>query len=117
MKLILKWLIAALAILLAAYLVPGIQVAGFVPALSAALILGILSITVKPLVKLITLPLSLITLGLFSLVVNAAFFWLVGKVVKGFSVEGFLAALLGSIIVSVVNYIGDKITDEEDALG
>lgn len=116
MHLLAKWFIAAASIVLAAYLVPGIHVASFYSAFVVALVLGVLSITIKPVVKLITLPLTLLTLGLFSLVVNALFFWLAGSVVKGFYVSGFGAAFIGAIIVSVVNYIGDKIISKnEDA--
>jgi putative membrane protein len=116
MNIIIKWLIAALAILAAAYFVPGIYVASFVTALIVALVLGILSITIKPIVKLVTLPLNLLTLGLFSLVINALFFWLVGTFIKGFTVHGFWAAFLGSLIVSVANFIGGKLTDKEDVV-
>ncbi|MFA5841829.1 MAG: phage holin family protein [Candidatus Paceibacterota bacterium] len=115
MRLLLKWVLAAFAILAAAYLVPGIHVASLITALIVALVLGVLSITIKPVVKLITLPINLLTLGLFSLVVNALFFWLVGTVIKGFTVDGFVAAFLGSLVVSVINFIGDKLTDKEDA--
>ncbi len=116
MRILAKWTIASLAILLAAYFVPGITVDGYYPALIAALVLGVLSITIKPIVKLLTLPLSLITLGLFSVLVNAFFFWIVSTVVKGFSVNGFAAAVLGSVIVSVVNYVGDKLISKDDAI-
>ena len=116
MKLILKWLIAALAVIFAAYVVPGIQVDGFVAALIVAFILGVISITIKPVVKIITFPFSLITLGFFSLVINAFFFWLTARLVPGFAVDGYIAAFLGSVVVSVVNYIGDKFVDSKDAL-
>lgn len=115
MRMLLKWLIAALAIFVAAYFVPGIHVASFITALIVALVLGVLSITIKPLVKLITLPINLLTFGLFTLVINALFFWLVGTFIKGFTVDGFLAAFLGSLVVSAVNFIGDKMTDKDDA--
>ncbi|MEK7614211.1 MAG: phage holin family protein [Patescibacteria group bacterium] len=116
MRILAKWIIASLAILLAAYFVQGITVDGYYPALVAALVLGVLSITIKPIVKLLTLPLSLITLGLFSVLVNAFFFWIVSTVVKGFSVNGFVAAVSGSVIVSVVNYVGDKLISKDDAI-
>ncbi len=115
-KLILKWLIAAGAVLFAAYIIPGIHVDGFITALIVTFILGIVGITIKPVVKIIMFPLSFISLGLFSLVINAFFFWLVARVVQGFTVDGFLAAFLGSIVVSVANYIGDKLVDSEDVL-
>lgn len=115
-KLILRWLIAAASVLFAAYIIPGIHVDNFTTALMATFVLGILSITIKPIVKVITFPLSLITLGLFSLIVNAFFFWLVARIVQGFTVDGILAAFLGGIVVSVVNYAGDKLVDSEDVL-
>lgn len=116
MHLLAKWLIAATSIVLAAYFVPGIHVVSFYSALAAAFILGILSITIKPIVKLITLPLTMLTLGLFSLVINALFFWFVGNIVKGFYVNGFTAAFIGALIVSIVNFISDKLMfkDEEE---
>ena len=114
MNLLLKWLIAAGSIILVSYVVPGVHVSGFYNALAAAFVMGVLSITIKPVAKLITLPLSIITLGLFSLLLNALFFWLISVVVKGFTIDGFIPAFVGSIIVSVVNYAGDKILDKEE---
>jgi len=114
MKLLFKWLIAAGAILLAAYLVPGITVSNFSIALFAAFFLGILSVTIKPIVKLLTLPLTLLTLGVFSLVINALFFWLTAYFVRGFDIAGFVPAFLGAIIVSIVNFFGNKLLDKDD---
>ncbi len=118
MRIILKWIIAAAAVLVASYLVPGITVSGFLPAMYVALVLGVFSITIKPIIKLITLPLSLLTFGLFALVINAALFYLASMFVKGFTVAGFWPAFLGSLIVSVITYLGDKILekDEDDIL-
>ncbi|MEP0547777.1 MAG: phage holin family protein [Rhodothermales bacterium] len=103
MNLLLRWLVGALALLLVAYLLPGIAVANFFPAaVVAALVLGLVNAFIRPLVKLLTLPLTCLTLGLFSLVINAALFWAVAAFVDGFAVEGAVAALLGSLAYSLV---------------
>lgn len=115
MKIILKWLVAALAILAAAYFIPGITVASFKIAAIAALVLGIINLTLRPILRLITLPLTLITVGLFSLVVNALCFWLVTFFVNGFVISGFVAAFLGSLLVSVVTTLAGIVLDKDDS--
>ncbi len=112
MKTIAKWFISALAILLAAYIVPGIAVASFYTALIVAVLLAAANLILKPILVVLTLPISIITLGLFTLVINGLLFWFIGTIVKGFSVEGFLAAFLGALVVSAGNYIGDKIISD-----
>jgi putative membrane protein len=103
MGILIHLLATSLAILLSAYVVPGIEISGFSVALIAAVCLGLFNLLVKPLIFLLTLPINIITFGLFSFVVNALLFWLAAVVLDGFEVAGFLAALLGSIIVSVVS--------------
>lgn len=110
MSILIRLLINTLAILLVAYLVPGVFVAGFYTALIVALVLGILNILVKPLLILLTLPITLITFGLFTLVINALLFWFSGTFIKGFYVEGFMAAFLGALIVAIAGWIGHKMT-------
>lgn len=107
MKLLVRWVISAIAIILTAYLLPGIHVASFVTALVIALVLGILNTLVKPLLFLLTLPITLVTLGLFALVLNAFMILLVSSIVPGFSVDGFLWALLFSIVLSIITSILD----------
>jgi putative membrane protein len=105
MRIILKWLIMTAAILIAAYIIPGIGVAGIWTALVLAVVFGIVNITIKPLLVIITLPVNILTLGLFTFVINALLVLLVSTIVKGFTVSGFWAALLFSIVLSVVSYI------------
>lgn len=112
MKIIAKWFVSALAILLAAYLVPGIAVASFYTALIVAVLLGVANLVLKPILVILTLPISIITLGLFTIVINGFLFWFVGTIVKGFFVSGFMAALLGALVVSMANYLGDKIISD-----
>lgn len=102
MELILVWVLNAVALLVVAYLLPGITVASFGSALIAALVLGLLNTLVKPLLILLTLPITIVTLGLFLLVLNALVFWFAGSVLKGFQVDGFWWALVGAIVYSLV---------------
>jgi len=103
LNLLLRWLVGALALLLVAYVLPGIAVANLFPAaVVAALVLGLVNAFIRPVVKLLTLPLTCLTFGLFSLVINAVLFWGVSEVVDGFAVEGVWAAVLGSILYSLV---------------
>jgi putative membrane protein len=105
LRLLVHWVINALALLAVAYLYPGVQVASFWAALVAALVLGFVNILVRPLIVILTLPVTILTLGLFLFVINALLFWLVAEVVQGFTVTGFGAALLGSILYSLITLI------------
>lgn len=113
-RILAKWLIVALAVLVAARYVPGIEVGSFYAAAVVALALSLVNLVLRPIVILLTLPLNLLTLGLFTFVVNAALFWLVSTFVKGFEVEGFVAALLGSLVVSVVSALGGMLLKARD---
>ena len=103
--------ITAGALLLAAYLVPGIVVSNFYTALIVAVILGILNMVVRPILLLLTLPITLLTFGLFVFVINAALFLLAAAVIDGFAVAGFLPALIGSLLVSIVSAVANKLID------
>ena len=105
MGFLLRILANTLAILLAAYVVPGVRVEGFWAALVAGLVLGLINAIVRPILVFLTFPITLLTLGLFLLVLNAFCFWLAAVVVGGFQVNGFLPALLGALIVSIVSWI------------
>jgi putative membrane protein len=107
MKLIVRWLLLAAALLLVAYLYPGVTVANFTAAMIAALVLGLLNTVVRPLLVLLTLPVTLLTLGLFLFVINALMFWAAAGVLDGFNVTGFGAALIGSLIYSLCGMVID----------
>lgn len=109
MKIIIRILITALGLFLAAYLIPGITVEGLYIALITAVILGVLNLIARPILFVLTLPITLITLGLFIFVINATLFWFAASFIDGFEVAGFIPALLGSIVVSVVSTIGNKL--------
>ena len=101
-SLLLRWLLNALALLAVAYLYPGVRVESFFAAAVAALALGLANALIRPILVVLTLPVTILTLGLFLFVINAALFWLVAQIVKGFAVQGFLAALVGSILYSLI---------------
>ncbi len=104
MGILINWLLAALAIMATAYLLPGVSLSGFVPALVTALVLGLVNAFIKPLLLLLTLPINILTLGLFTLVINALLIMLVSKLVSGFQVQGFWWALVFSVVLTVVNW-------------
>lgn len=103
MSILLVWILNAVALLIVAYILPAITVASFGSALIAALVLGLLNALVKPVLILLTLPITIVTLGLFLLVLNALLFWFAGSILKGFHVDGFGWALLGALIYSIVS--------------
>lgn len=101
-------LLNALALLLVAYYIPGIEVSGLYAAIIAAVILGLLNLIVKPVLLLLTLPITLLTLGLFTFVINAALFLFAASFIEGFTVDGFVPALIGSFLVSLIGTLGNK---------
>jgi putative membrane protein len=105
MGLLLKWLVMAVSIVIAAYVIPGVRLSGFLAALWVALFLGIVNVLIKPILILITLPINILTLGLFTFVINAALILFASSVIKGFEVSGFWVAVLFGIILSAVNYL------------
>jgi putative membrane protein len=107
MKLILRWLLLAAALLLLANLKLGVTVASFGAAMIAALVLGLLNTLVRPLLVLLTLPVTVLSLGLFLFVINALMFWSAAGVLDGFKVTGFGAALIGSLIYSLCGMVID----------
>lgn len=105
MGFLLRVVVNALAIMVASSILPGIEVDGLLPALAAGLLLGLVNGFVRPVLLILTLPITLVTLGLFLFVLNGFCFWLVASLVKGFHVSGFWSAMLGSIVVSAVSWI------------
>jgi putative membrane protein len=105
MRLLLRWLISAAAVFLLPYLFESIQVKDFYAALVVAVVLGLLNAVVRPILVILTLPVTLLTLGLFIFVINALLFWFVGSFVPGFKVDGFWPALWGSIVYSLISFI------------
>jgi putative membrane protein len=102
MRILVRWFISALALLAVAYLYSGVEIDGIFAALIAALVLGLVNALIRPILVLLTLPVTLLTMGLFIFVINALLFWFVAEVVDGFEVRGFMAALIGSLMYSVI---------------
>ena len=105
MGFLLRVLVNILALVLAASVVPGIRLDGVLPAVAAGLLLGVVNAVVRPVLLILTLPITLVTLGLFLFVLNGVCLWLVALVVKGFHVDGFWPAVLGALCVSVVSWV------------
>jgi putative membrane protein len=108
MKTIVKWLLSAAALLAVAYLYNGVQVTSFTSALIAAFVIGLFNMILRPILVVLTLPVTVITLGLFLFVINALMFWAAASVLDGFHVRGFGAAVLGSLIYSAFGIIIDS---------
>lgn len=106
-KVLVRWLLLAGALLLVAHLYPGVEVKSFSSALIAALVLGLLNTLLRPVLVLLTLPVTVLSLGLFLFVINALLFWAAASVLDGFHVRGFGAALLGSLIYSALMIVVD----------
>lgn len=111
MKLIVKWLLSAAALLAVAYLYSGVSVTSFTAALIAAAVLGALNMVVRPVLVLLTLPVTVVTLGLFLFIVNALMFWAAASLVSGVNVNGFGAALIGSLIYSALQLAIEFVLD------
>ena len=105
MRLLLVWILNAVALLAVAYLFPGVQIQDWKAAAVAALVLGLVNALIKPILVILTLPVTILTLGLFLLVINALLFWAVASFVDGFNVGGFGAAFVGALLYSVISWL------------
>lgn len=108
MRLLARWLLYAAALLAVAQLYGGVQVQSFGTALIAAFVIGLFNTLLRPVLVLLTLPVTVLTLGLFLFVINALMFWAAASILDGFQVQGFWAALLGSLIYSVMGLVIDS---------
>lgn len=105
MEILIKWVLYAASLLLIAWIVPGITLAGFNTALLAAVVIGFINVVIKPILILLTLPINILTLGLFTLIINALMFLLASKLVPGFQIIGFWSAFLGAFILSILSVV------------
>jgi len=105
MGLLLRWLILTVAIIIASYLLEGIHISGFFSAFLAAAILGILNALFRPVLILLTLPINILSLGLFTFIINALMLKMVSGIIPGFEVHGFWTAILGSLVISVISWL------------
>ena len=113
---LIKWVINSLAILIVTYIVKGIEVAGPITAIVAAFVLGIINAFLRPLIILITLPINIFTLGLFTFFINGFLFYLVSKIIKGFVVTGFWPAFFGALLFSIISFLLSLLINKEGKL-
>lgn len=109
MKIILHWILISIAVFATSKLIDGVIVDPLWVTLVVGACLTLFNMFIKPIVNILTLPINAITLGLFSLVVNGALFWYLGTLIKGFSVDGFYAAFVGALLVSIINWLLKKV--------
>jgi putative membrane protein len=114
MKLLAGWLLNALALLGVAYLVPDIHVSSLIVALVAAAVIGLANMLIKPILVILTLPVTILTLGLFIFVINGILFWAVGHFLQGFEVKTLMAGIIGAFAYSVISWILSAIVIDKD---
>lgn len=114
MKLLLGWILNAIALLGVAYFVPDIHVSGFAIALVAALVIGFVNMFIKPILVILTLPVTILTLGLFIFIINGVLFWGVGHFLQGFNVTNLKAGIIGALAYSVLSWLLSAIFIEKD---
>jgi len=109
-KYIIRFLAVVAGLFLAEHFIPGVSLDGLYTATIVAILLGVVNIIIRPILVVLTLPITILTLGLFLFVVNGLLFWFVGSFVEGFDVAGFVPALLGSLTVSLTSWVANKLT-------
>jgi len=115
LEFILKWIANALVLMVIAYIVPGVQVASFYTALIVALVLAFVNAVIKPFIILLTLPINILTLGLFTLIINGFLFWFAASIIKGFTITNFWIAVLAALIYSIFSIIISSAGSNENA--
>jgi len=117
MGLLVRWLILTAAIMVASYLINGIEVNGFFSAFFAAAILGVLNIFFRPILLILTLPINILTLGFFTFIINAVLLKMASSVITGFQVHGFWSAVFGGLIISVVSWLLNSFINDQGRVG
>ena len=117
MGLLVRWLILTVAIIIASYLIQGIEVNGFLSAFFAAAILGVLNVFFRPILLILTLPINILTLGFFTFIINAVLLKMASGVISGFVVHGFWSAVFGGLIISVVSWLLNSFVNDQGRVG
>ena len=117
MGLLIRWLILTAAIMVASYLIQGIEVKGFFSAFFAAAILGVLNVFFRPILLILTLPINILTLGFFTFIINAVLLKMASGVISGFVVHGFWSAVFGGLIISVVSWLLNSFINDQGRVG
>ncbi|MSR85648.1 phage holin family protein [Candidatus Uhrbacteria bacterium] len=115
MLLLLRLFLNALAVLAVTYLIPGVMVKDFPHAFLAAIVLGLVNALIRPILELLTLPITILTLGLFTLIINALMFWLASSFVPGFTVQGFGAAFWGGLVFWIISWLTNSLLKKESS--
>ncbi len=113
MSLLLRLLLNALGVILVSYIVPGVHVSGFFTALITAFVIGLINAVIRPVLLILSLPINILTLGLFTLVINALMFWLASALVPGFQIAGFGAALIGALVFWIISWATNVLVREQ----
>ena len=113
---LIKWVINSLAILIVTYIVKGIEIASPITAIVAAFVLGIINAFLRPFIILVTLPINIFTLGVFTFFINGFLFYMVSKIVKGFIISGFWPAFFGSLLFSTISFLSSLLINKEGRL-
>ena len=113
MKILINLVLSAVAVFIASYILPGVHVASFTSALIAAVVLGVINAVIKPILLILTLPINILTLGLFTFVLNAVLIMVTAAIVPGFSVDGFIWALILSVVLTIINSVLHALTPVE----
>lgn len=113
MSILINWILSAMAVFTAAYILPGVHVQSFTAALVAALVIGIFNAILKPILVILTLPITILTLGFFTFVIQALLIMLAANIVPGFSVDGFFWALVLSLVLAIINFFLHNFNREE----
>ncbi len=117
MGLLIRWLVLTVAIIVASYLIRGIEVNGFFSAFFAAAILGVLNVFFRPILLILTLPINILTLGFFTFIINAVLLKMASGVISGFVVHGFWSAVFGGLIISVVTWLLNSFINDQGRVG
>lgn len=112
LNLFLKWIVLAVSLVLIANLLPGIDVVSWGSAFVAGLVIGLINVLIRPVLQILSLPINILTLGIFAFVLNALLFWLAAAIVPGFSVHNFIDALLGSLLLSLIYALFERLFDK-----
>lgn len=112
MQIILRWLLNTLALIIVAFLVPGLSIASYYSALIAALFLGIVNAVIRPIIIFLTLPINILTLGLFTLFINGFMFWIVASFVKGFDITNFWSAFFAALVYALITMLTNSVIRE-----
>jgi putative membrane protein len=108
-EILIRWILFSIGLLFISWAIPGIIISNFLTALWASIVIGLINIFIKPILIILTFPINLLTLGLFTFVINALLFWLSSKIVPGFFISGFWAAFWGSVLFSIITIIINSI--------